>query len=158
MEDIKIESDDFRFKFRVCGIIKQNNKFLIQKIEGNDFYCLPGGHAEIGEDSLMAVKRELKEETGIDCKNEKLFAVIENLYSHKQKKFHELGFYYIVEPETPLQANDFVVNEIDKGVPKRLEYIWVDLEQLKKEDFRPKILKECFKNLDGKLKHYIMHE
>ena len=158
MEDIKIKSEDFEFKFRVCGIIKQNDKFLIQKIEGNNFYCLPGGHVEIGEDSVMAAKRELKEEIGVDCKNERLFAVIENLYNHKQKKFHELGFYYLVEPEKPLQTNNFIVNEIDKGVPKRLEYIWVDLEQLKKEDFRPKILKECFKNLDGKLHHYIFHE
>ena len=48
MRDVKINCDEGKFKFRVCGILKVNNKYLTVKIGDNDFYCLPGGHVELG--------------------------------------------------------------------------------------------------------------
>lgn len=62
--DIKVNSIEGRFKFRVCGILEHNGKYLIVKINHNKFYCLPGGHIELGEDTETAVKREMKEELG----------------------------------------------------------------------------------------------
>ena len=49
--DIKIDSNEGKFKFRVCGILKHQNKYLIVKINNNKFYCLPGGHVELDEDT-----------------------------------------------------------------------------------------------------------
>ena len=64
--DIKINTETEKFKFRVCGILKHNNKYLGVKIQNNTFYCLPGGHAEIGEDTDVAALREMKEELGFE--------------------------------------------------------------------------------------------
>ena len=100
MQDVKINSEEGKFKFRVCGILKVNDKYLTVKIQGNDFYCLPGGHVELGEDTDNAVLREMKEELGYGVKIVKLVSIIQNFFKTKDDKvFHELGYYYIVEPK-----------------------------------------------------------
>ena len=50
-EDISISYKDSKFKYRVSGILLKDNKLLTVKINNNDFYCLPGGHVEIMEDT-----------------------------------------------------------------------------------------------------------
>ena len=70
--DIRIDTKNERFKFRVCGILTANGKFLAVKIANNSFYCFPGGHAEIGEDTTDAVKREMQEELGYPIKIKRL--------------------------------------------------------------------------------------
>ena len=66
MMDVKINCEEGKFKFRVCGILKVNDKYLTVKIADNDFYCLPGGHVELGEDTDHAILREMKEELGYE--------------------------------------------------------------------------------------------
>ena len=74
-EDIRIKNDKFSFHYRVAGLIVQNGKFLIQKIDGYDYYILPGGHVKLGESSRDAIGREILEEVGCDIKSSKLFCV-----------------------------------------------------------------------------------
>ena len=38
--DIKIDTPQEHFKFRVVGIVEHNNKYLVVKIADNNFYCL----------------------------------------------------------------------------------------------------------------------
>ncbi len=140
--DIEIKYEQGKFSFRVCGIVKKDDKFLIQKIEGNDFYCLAGGHVELGEDTLTALRREMKEEVNIHTKNEKLAAVVENFFKdNSNKMFHEIGFYYVVETKEELPSKDYSVEENDKGIMKHLEFKWVTKEELKDIDFRPTAIK-----------------
>ena len=67
--DVKIDLDDFNFKYRVCSVILKNNRVLFVEINNNGFLCCPGGHVELGEDSISAVKRETEEEIGVKCEN-----------------------------------------------------------------------------------------
>ena len=79
-QDIEIVSNNIKFKYRVSGILLKNNKILVCKINNNEFYCLPGGHVELLEDSQSAMLREFKEETLIDAKVEKLLFMTENFF------------------------------------------------------------------------------
>lgn len=149
MIDVKIDSAEGKFKFRVCGIVRVNNKYLTVKIQNNDFYCLPGGHVELGEDTDTAVLREMKEELGYEVKIVRLVSIIQNFFKAKDgRQFHELGYYYIVEPTNIDEVNleDYVRMENDKGEMKRLEFRWFTLDELKETRFLPEILKE---KLDG---------
>lgn len=149
MMDVKINCEEGKFKFRVCGILKVKDKYLTVKIQDNDFYCLPGGHVELGEDTDSAVLREMKEELGCEVKIIKLVSIIQNFFKDKNGKlFHELGYYYIVEPKNINDVNldDYVVIENDKGKEVRLEFKWFNLNELKKEKFLPEVLKEHLNN------------
>ena len=147
--DIRLDENEGKFKFRVCGILEYNNKYLVVKINNNDFYCLPGGHVELGEDTDKAVLREMEEELGYPVKIQKLVAVNQNFFKGVDgKKFHELGFYYIVNAvdESKINKDDYVRDELDKGEIQHLVFKWASLEQLKSMDFRPKFIINC---LDG---------
>jgi 8-oxo-dGTP diphosphatase len=54
---------------RMCarGIIEYQGKFLLVKnaSSSGDFWCLPGGGIESGEDVVSALRREIIEETGV---------------------------------------------------------------------------------------------
>lgn len=149
MMDVKIDSAEGKFKFRVCGIVRVNNKYLTVKIQNNDFYCLPGGHVELGEDTDTAVLREMKEELGYEVKIIRLVSIIQNFFKAKDgRMFHELGYYYIVEPTNIDEVNleDYIRMENDKGEMKRLEFRWFTLDELKETRFLPEVLKS---KLDG---------
>lgn len=149
MMDVRIDSNEGKFKFRVCGILRVNNKYLTVKIQGNDFYCLPGGHVELGEDTDSAVLREMKEELGYDVEIKKLVSIIQNFFKTKDGKvFHELGYYYIVEPKNVSDVNldDYVITENDKGKLVRLEFKWFTLDELKEARFLPSVLKDQLTN------------
>lgn len=156
--DVKIKSDEGNFKYRVCGIVINDNKVLTVKIDKNTFYCLPGGHVHLGEDSLSAVKREIKEEVEIEADEVKLFSIMENFFFDKNngKPFHEMGYYYIIKPKNlGEKANDYSFVENDCGELKNLEFKWIKLEEIDKIDFRPQALKEGLKNKDFSFKHII---
>lgn len=76
--DLKIKTETEEFHGRTCGIIKQENKFLIMRVNKTSYFHIPGGHIEIGEDSKEAVIREIKEEIGCDVQEANLFVIQEN--------------------------------------------------------------------------------
>ena len=151
--DIKIRTDKENFKYRVCGILTHNGKYLGVKIADNKFYCLPGGHIEIGEDTEIAALREMGEELGYPVKVKRLAGIAENFFKGKNDlMFHELGFYYEVEAENPddVNAEDYERVEIDKGEPKKLVFKWFTKEKIAQSDFRPPFIKDMI-NSNGML-------
>ena len=144
MTDIRIDNEDGHFKFRVCGIIILDGKVLTVKIKDNDFYCLPGGHIELGESTEEAVVREITEEVGCKVLKTKLKFICQNFFKSKDNKiFHELAYYYLLEiDKNTINKNDYEIIENDKGVLKSLKFFWLDEEQLKNYDFRPGGIKE----------------
>ena len=61
----------------VLCLIQDGDKILMQNRVKKDWkgYTLPGGHVEPGESFVDAVKREMKEETGLDIINPKLAGI-----------------------------------------------------------------------------------
>ena len=146
--DLKIKTETEESHVRTCGIIKQENKFLIMKVNKTSYYHIPGGHIEIGEDSEQAVIREIKEEIGCDVKEAKLFAIEENFWMRNNRKCHGIEFYYIIKPKQQLKMQDCEKIENDKGEEKLLNFKWVTLEELKDIDLRPSNIKDMLINED----------
>lgn len=62
--------DNFRISVK-SFIINKNNELLLIKRRSNDVHKpgiweIPGGRLEVGEDPFIGLKRETKEETGLD--------------------------------------------------------------------------------------------
>ena len=154
--DVKIKTENEKFKFRVCGVIVKDNKLLAVNICDNGFFCCPGGHVHLGEDTETAIAREIVEETGVDCKREKLLAVIENFFGGKGKVFHEIGFYYLLSPkDLSFETKDFNILENDEGELKNLEFKWIDIDRLDEIDFRPVVIKEKLMKHNFDFEHII---
>ena len=111
-------------------------------MDDSDFWCLPGGYVELGETTEQACLRELKEEVGIYFKIDNYCGVIENFYKNKyNRKVHEISFYYTVSPVDELITNDFKVVENDKGRNIKLNFKWINIDEIDKYDIRPSSLK-----------------
>ena len=156
--DVKIKSMEGNFKYRVAGAIIKEDKLLMVNICNNGFYCLPGGHIHLGEDSLAAIRREINEEVGITCKSVKLMSLVENFFRSKKGLMHEVCYVYIVEPNEDIETKDYEIVENDEGELKPLKFKWCPLNEIDKENFRPQELKRKFKNKNFDFEHIIIKE
>ena len=157
--DLRIVGNNHKFKCRVNGILIHEDKILAVKICNNDFYCCPGGHIHLNEDSKSAIEREFYEETGIRVKESKLFCIMENFFNIKGKNIHEIGFYYLLTGEDLMdKVNDFTLVEDDEGVMKNLEFRWFDLNNLENCNFEPVVVIDKLKNKNFEFEHMINHE
>lgn len=144
--DLKIKTEKEEFHVRTCGVIKQEDKFLIMRVNETPYYHIPGGHIEIGEDLRETLIREIKEEIGCDVKEANLFAIQENFWSKNNRKCHGIEFYYIIKPEQILKSKNYEKIEIDKGEEKLLKFRWATSEELKNIDLRPSNIKDMLIN------------
>lgn len=80
----------------VGAVIKKNDSVLLVKRKhepGKDLWSIPGGLVELGETVQEAVKREVKEETGLEVEVIKLIDVIDNIIRDEENK---VRFHYVL--------------------------------------------------------------
>lgn len=147
--EVKFQSETYKYYNRAVGVIKQNDKYLIMCVDDAPYYHLPGGHIHVGENSLDAVKREIKEELDYKVVDAKLFCIQENFYEKDEFAHHGVEYYYLIEIEKNIDPVDRFVIENDRGIKKRLAIKWVTLEELKAIDLQPLTLKNLI--LKGRL-------
>lgn len=170
--DIKIQTEHKQFKYRVAGIVEKDNKILVTKMRNNSFFCFPGGHVELLEDTLSAVKRELDEELFFSFKLKKLLFIHENFFKVNNKDFHELCFYYKCKPikngfkfdkinsilnknltKNNLFEDNLIWEEIDNGERIFHNFKWINLNDISKYDIRPKEIIESYVKNKNKFVH-----
>ena len=157
-DSIKMKTDNLNFKFRVSGIIIKNNKVLLVDMDESGFLCLPGGYVELGETTEEATIRELEEEIGKQFEIDKYCGVIENFFvNKKQKKIHEISFYYTLKPIDNMNTKDFAIMENDKGNIIKLDFKWINIKDIGNYDVRPAYLKSLLKD-NVEFEHKIINE
>lgn len=69
--------ENYIFNVRVTGVLIENDQILIvqQKVSKNRAWSLPGGRLEQGESLAACIIREMKEETGLEVKIDRLLYV-----------------------------------------------------------------------------------
>ena len=147
--DISVSTKDFYFKVKSAGLICHKGKILLVQMNNNGFFCAPGGHVKIDETVKDACLREVEEEAKVKVKIQKDLCLIENFFEGRNKKNHEIAFYYLVSPINikDLPTHDFIIEDENDG---KLDFRWFDINKLQDVDFRPIALKEKFlsKNFD----------
>lgn len=80
-------------------IVNKEGKILLAKsYKWFDKYTLPGGHIELGETMEEAVKREVKEEVGLDVEVVEFLTMQEAIYAKEfYKKKHFIFFDFLCQ-------------------------------------------------------------
>ncbi len=120
------------------ALVLYKDKLLLTKRAHAPFagwWDLPGGFVDRGEDPAAAIKRELKEETGLSIKVKKLLGVYPGFYPASFDPFHVLSLVYLAQASTSkLQALDDVA-----------ESRWFDKKELPHQiafDSNQKVMRE----------------
>lgn len=130
-QDIRIDNQ------RHAGIVIHNNRILLMHriYKGVEYWVIPGGHIQKGEDPEKVVLREILEETSIEANNPKL--VFEFRDYHKDN----FDFYYIcdyISGEPKLGGEEGMKNSKENFY----EPIWINLEEISAINILPKFAKE----------------
>ena len=140
--DVKFKEGKYDFHYRVVGIIIKDDKYFV----------LPGGHVRVGENSDNALIREIKEEVEIDIIKEdfKFICYHENIYEKNNRIEHWIEQYYLIDVKGKLEKDNWSYIEHDIDGVKKLNYRFVNKEELEKIDLKPLSIKELI--ISGKFK------
>lgn len=109
------------------AIVVKDNKILITKdVNEKVVWELPGGRLDETEKPMDGIKREIREELGVECEVKGIF-YIDRMY-HARDNQWMLVIYYIVE----LLSEDFKVDPVEVD-----EMQWVDKETWSNHEYFP---------------------
>ena len=135
--DIQINQKNCRFNARSSCIIKDKNQQVVlsrmRGIESHETFILPGGRLELLESSNDSIKREIKEELGLDINSYKLIAIEENM--NEKINFHMIEFVFYAEAES---LNNITSDGWDK-------FIIAKIKNIDNYDIRPKSMTKLIK-------------
>ncbi len=124
----------------VGAIVLRGGKILLEQ-RGNEpalgQWTIPGGVVELGESLENAVRRETKEETGLEVQSEEFIDIVDQVHFDGAGK---IEYHYVIV--------DFVVET--KGEPKAASDAkalrWVDLSEVEAYDLTPSFRRFFVKN------------
>lgn len=132
MEKLFINKDNLEKKdideevIRVKAILKnKNNEILLE--HNNNTYQLPGGHRENDEYLETTLKREIKEETGIDIKIDNgPFMVIEqyhkNYFNSNKNRCNKIYYYSLICDKKP-NYDEIALTDFEKQTDFNIIYV-----------------------------------
>lgn len=152
--DVVFKTEKAVFNYRVAGIWIENGHVLLHRDINELKWSLPGGRVEIAEDSQSSLKREFREELGIDIHVDRMAFVIENFFQHGGRDFHEIGFYYAITSKgNPSSYNEASFHGIEG---ERLIFKWTPIKELNEVALYPECLRDALKDMPPFIQHFVV--
>jgi len=153
---ITYEQNNLSFNVRTIAIICNGDKVLLQTVEGDGHWLLPGGRAELLEPAVDGIRREMREELEVGIEVERLVWVVENFFENAGKSVHQIAFYFLatLPPGCHLCEK---TGPFEHSEPSRtIIFQWIPLRELNEIILYPSFLGEALKSLpDGT--QYVVH-
>ena len=156
---IRIDRKPQLFSFRVAGLIFHEGYVLAQRAVKDDYWALPGGRAEIGENSQETIVREMREEIHREARIERLLWTVENFFSYEGYAAHELGFYYLLSLAEPFPFHEEdIVHRVVDGVEVEFRWLKATPQALAHHQLKPHFIAERIERLPMAGEHLIVRE
>lgn len=156
---ITFDLNGTRFTYRSAAVIFDGDRVLLNRVEGHDWWFLPGGRVEIGESAPEAVARELREELEADVTVDRLIWVAEVFFTFLTgRAHHELGFYFLAHltPDSPLLGLRAPFPRQDG--PVRLIFQWHEIALLEHLPLYPIFLRAGLRAIPETPAYIVSHE
>lgn len=144
-----------RFNLRAAGVMERDGHVLLHTVEDDTSWILPGGRVELGETSISALQREMREELGQEIQVGRLLWVAESLMKQDGRLDHVLGLYYAI---TLVDDSGFItpgeVLRMRDGAV-RLTFAWHPLDRLDQITVYPPFLREGLPALPEQTQHIL---
>jgi len=136
--DLTMEKSGAVFIARVTALIVSGGRFLaVENVNHPDMYYTVGGRIRFGEDTMAAVLREAREETGHPFEIDRLRFVEESFFILHDKKFHLINFHYLMKSSGDINIADGTATD----QPESERLVWLDINSLNKYNLKPSFLK-----------------
>jgi ADP-ribose pyrophosphatase YjhB (NUDIX family) len=134
--------EDSRFFVRAVGVAIAEGHVLLHRVDDSDYWILPGGRIEMGENSSDAVAREMREELRQEVEVDRLLWIVESFLQDGPKRLHALGFYYAISfpPPSTFAIDRLPFTTTDGGA--HLSFAWRPLSQLDALTIFPPFLRQ----------------
>ncbi len=152
---ITFENANTRFNYRIVGVAINDGWVLLNRVEGWDFWFLPGGRAEMMEPAQETLRREMREELGTDITIERLLWIVENFFTFGGQNVHELGLYFLMSLPTGSPLLSIEGPFAGKEEHVNLIFQWFRLEELSQVRLYPDFLPQTLQSLPATTKHIV---
>lgn len=157
---IRFDEGNNRFNYRVVGIAVHENSVLLHKGEDEDFWTFPGGRAEFGEPAEQTLKREMREEIGVEIEVVRLLWFVENFFTYEDKHYHEIALYFLMQlPAASIylvKSGSFQGEE--EGVKLTFQWFPQQPEVLSSLPLLPSFLQTAVEKLPESVQHVIHYD
>lgn len=152
---LAFEQGHQRFHVRAAAVIRYAGHVLLHRLEGDDFWALPGGRLNMGETGSEAVFREMQEELGEEVNCGPLLYVVESFFGPPARPQHEIGLY--VETFLAADSRLLTLDATHHGQEgdRLLIFRWFSEDTLDALDVRPPFLRRALAEPHGGVRHII---
>ena len=152
---ITFTREGVRFTHRVAGVAIDDGRVLLHQFEGDDFWALPGGRAELLEPATETLRREMREELAIDVEVIRLLWVVENFFEYDGLRFHELGLYFLMQVPAGWSQRTNQGAFVGHEGHLVLTFEWFPLADLDQLRVLPSFLPQALRELPSEARHVV---
>ena len=138
---ISFQVDSHRFHYRAAAVVLDAGQLLLHRLQGDEFWALPGGRVNSGESAAEALAREFNEELGTTVLCGALACTGENFFKYLGEPHHEIGLYFYARLPIGSPLLEKAGTHLGTEGDKRLEFRWFAMQELLDLDMRPQALK-----------------
>lgn len=125
------------------AVIRKANRVLVVQAKGQPHTFLPGGHREAGEGMRACLRRELREELGVESRVERYLGGVEHSWRRDGERQYEINHCYAttspaLTADTPPQAQEGY-----------LSFVWAPVDQLDRVSLQPPPLRALLAGTDA---------
>lgn len=116
------------------GVFVKNGMILLCRTKGAPNTYLPGGHVEFEEKAAYSLRREIREELGVDSQVGRFLGAVENSFLQNGARHCEINIVFSLD----IPALNPGKNPV--AVEHHVEFSWVSLSGLSEAQIEPSVL------------------